>query len=97
MLENFWRVRVIVSGSIGTKSGCGVCAGVGGGGKFLGGKNPLMSSFLRSVGVCALGKEGVLGGSFPKASFFAVHMSFGLALARNSSHDFLLAFLIALK
>jgi hypothetical protein len=42
-------------------------------------------------------KESVLEGSFPKASFLAVQMSLGLALARKSSHDFLLADWMALK
>jgi hypothetical protein len=85
------RAKVIVSESMGSKSGWGDCEGGGGRGRFLGGKNPLMSSSLRSVGVCALGKEGVFGGSFPKASFLAVQMSLVLALARKRSHDFLLA------
>ena len=50
MLENFLREKVMVSESISSKSECGVCAGEGEGGRCLGGKKPLMSSFLRSVG-----------------------------------------------
>src|SRR6266852_9704439 len=91
MLENFLRAKVIESASIGSKSRCGVCAGGRGRGRCLGGKKPLISSSRNSEEVCAFGKEGVLGGSFPKASFLAVQISLGLALARKSSQDFLLA------
>ena len=91
MLENLFRAKVIVSESIGSKSGNGVREGVGGAGRPFEGKKPLMSSFLRSVGVWASGKEGDLGGSLPKASFLAVQMSLGLALARKESHNFFFA------
>ena len=43
MLENLLRAKVIVSESIGSKSGNGVGEGVGGAGRPFGGKKPLMS------------------------------------------------------
>ena len=91
LLENFasaCELRSVVSVS---KSGCGVGEGGGGGGRFLGGKKPWMSSSRRRSGVLALGKLGVFGSSFPKASFLAIHMSFAEPWARKISHDLRLA------
>jgi hypothetical protein len=48
--------------------------------------------------VCeSLERREVLRGSLPKASFLAVQMSLGLALARKMFHDFLLVVWMALK